>query len=96
VLFALQGLRYAFDLFKYRKTASYHSYLAKAWGLIIAVTVIGVLAFDGLRPLVRVALGWGIAVNLEGLSMSLMLPQWANDVKTLGGAWALRKRMLLV
>jgi hypothetical protein len=58
--------------------------------------VIGVFAFDGLRPLVRVALGWGIVVNLEGLSMSLMLPRWTNDVMTLGGAWALRKRMLLV
>jgi phosphatidylglycerophosphate synthase len=94
VLFGLEGFRYVFDLVKYRRTASYHSYLAKGWGLVIAVTVIGVFAFDGLRPLVRVALGLGIVVNLEGLTMSLMLPRWQNDVKTLGRAWGLRKVML--
>jgi hypothetical protein len=33
-------------------------------------------------------------VNLEGLAMSLMLPRWKNDVKTLGRAWELRKSML--
>ena len=93
-LFVLEGLRFGWDLAKFGKPASYHSYLAKGWGLVIAVTVIGVFAFDGLRPLVRVAVGWGIVVNLEGLAMSLMLPRWKNDVKTLGRAWELRKSML--
>jgi phosphatidylglycerophosphate synthase len=93
-LFALEGFRYIFDFWKYRKAASYHSYMAKTWGLLIAVAVVGVLSFDGLRPLIWVALIFGIVVNLEGLTMSLMLPRWQNDVKTLGQAWNLRKRML--
>lgn len=93
-LFSLEVFRYLFDLWKYRKTASYHSYLAKCWGLIIAIAVIGVLTFDKLHILIAVALLFGIVVNLEGLTMSLLLPKWKNDVKTLGQAWALRKMML--
>ncbi len=93
-LLGLEGARYVFDLLKYRKTASYHSYMAKGWGMVIAVAVIGVLSFGGLRWMIGVAIGLGIVVNLEGLAMSLMLPKWKNDVKTLGRAWELRKRML--
>jgi phosphatidylglycerophosphate synthase len=93
-LFAIEGFRYVFDFVKYRKAASYHSYMAKAWGLLIAVAVVGVLSFGGLRWLIWVALGFGIMVNFEGLTMSLMLPRWKNDVKTLRRAWALRKEML--
>jgi CDP-diacylglycerol--glycerol-3-phosphate 3-phosphatidyltransferase len=94
VLVALEGFRYAFDFLKYRKTASYHSYLAKVWGIVLAVVMIGLFAFEGSEALVRIALGLGIAVNIEGLAMSIMLPRWKNDVKTLGAAWLLRKAML--
>jgi phosphatidylglycerophosphate synthase len=94
VLFVLEGLRYVFDFWKFGKAASYHSYMAKAWGLLIAVAVVGVFSFDGLRWLIVVALVWGIGVNVEGLAMSLMLPRWKNDVKTLGRAWEMRKSMM--
>jgi hypothetical protein len=36
----------------------------------------------------------GIASDAEGLAMSLMLPRWRNDVKTLSVAWKLRGEML--
>ena len=95
VLFGLEGVRYGFDFWKFGKGASYHSYLAKCWGLVMAVAVIGVLSFGGLWWLVRVSLGLGIAANLEGLAMSVMLPRWSCDVKTLGAAWRLRREMLV-
>ena len=94
VLFGLEGLRYGFDFWKFGKGASYHSYLAKVWGLVMAVAVVGVLSSGGLWWLVRVSIGVGIAANLEGLAMSLMLPEWACDVRTLGVAWRLRREML--
>lgn len=93
-LFSLEVLRYLFDFWKYQRTASYHSYLAKCWGLIVTVAMVGVLSFDKLHALIAVALIFGIVVNLEGIAMSLLLPKWKNDVKTLGQAWALRKAML--
>jgi len=93
-LFGLEGFRYIFDFIKYRKTASYHSYLAKFWGIVLAFATVGVFAFAGGVFMVRVALVVGVVVNLEGLTMSLMLPRWKNDVATLGVAWRLRKTML--
>lgn len=93
-LFSLEATRYLFDLIKYRRTASYHSYLAKGWGLVIAVAVMAVFSSNSLRALIWVVLLMGIVVNLEGLTMSLILPRWQNDVKTLAAAWRLRRRML--
>jgi CDP-diacylglycerol--glycerol-3-phosphate 3-phosphatidyltransferase len=93
-LFAIEGFRYGFDFWKFGRAASYHSYMAKAWGLLLAMAVVGVLSFGGLRWLIWVAVVFGILVNVEGLAMSLMLPRWKNDVKTLGRAWELRKTML--
>lgn len=93
-LFALEATRYLFDLWKFRRTASYHSYLAKAWGLVIAIAVIAFFSSNRLRALIWVALILGIAVNLEGLAMSLILPRWQNDVKTLADAVRLRRRIL--
>jgi phosphatidylglycerophosphate synthase len=93
-LLGLEAFRYVFDLWKFRRLASYHSYMAKAWGLLIAVAVVAVLSFGGLRLLISVALIFGVVVNLEGLAMSVMLPRWKNDVKTLWRAWDLRKAML--
>jgi hypothetical protein len=61
---------------------------------VLAVAMIGVFAFAGSEILVRIALGVGIAVNVEGIAMSAMLPRWKNDVKTLSRAWTIRKSML--
>ena len=47
VLFGLEGARYIFDLKKFGRAASYHSYMAKAWGLILAAAMVGVFAFGG-------------------------------------------------
>jgi phosphatidylglycerophosphate synthase len=97
--FGLEIFRYIFDLRKFGKAASYHSYLAKSWGLVMAIAIIAVLSFDSLSASTRtacicVSLLFGIASNLEGLGMSIILPRWKNDVKTLPSAWRLRLSML--
>lgn len=92
--FGLELGRYGFDLWKFGRAASYHSYLAKLWGLVMAVAVIGDLSFGGMQALVRVSIWIGIAANVEGLAMSLMLPRWSHDVKTLGACLRLRREML--
>lgn len=94
VLALLELGRHTFDQIKYRRAASYHSYLSKFWGLVLGIAVTAVL-FTG-RPLwiLPIAVLLGIAADLEGLAMSLVLPRWQNNVKTLGAAWRLRRRML--
>ena len=96
VLFALGGARYIFDLTKFGKAASYHSYLAKCWGLVMALALIAVISFGGLEWLVRTSIVIGVLTNLEGLAMSLLLLRWQNDVKTLPAAWRLRRHQASV
>lgn len=93
-LLLLEALRMVFDWAKYGRMASYHSYAAKLWGILLAVATVSVLCLDRAYWLVTIAMAWGILCDLEGLAMSLMLPEWAHDVKTLRWALLLRREML--
>jgi phosphatidylglycerophosphate synthase len=93
-LLALETLRFGCDFVKFGKPASYHSYLAKSWGLTMAVGVVAVFVVQHASPILSFALVLGIACNLEGLAMSMMLPVWRKDVKTLRAAWQLRRQFL--
>jgi CDP-diacylglycerol--glycerol-3-phosphate 3-phosphatidyltransferase len=93
-LLALEAVRFAFDFAKFGKPASYHTYLAKAWGLVMAIAVMGVFALDHSNVFVPAALVLGILCDLEGLTMSLMLPMWRKDIKTLRAAWSIRKETM--
>ena len=92
-LLALEALRFAFDWIKYRRMASYHSYAAKVWGLLLAAATIALLCFNRAPWLLTLALVWGILCDLEGLAMSALLPQWTHDVKSLRRAFQLRRQM---
>jgi len=93
-LLALEAMRFGLDLAKFGKPASYHSYLAKAWGLVMAVGVVAVFWLQRANLILTVAMALGILCNLDGLAMSLMLPAWRKDVKTLSEAWRLRRQLL--
>jgi hypothetical protein len=89
-LLALEATRFFFDFAKFGKPSSYHSYLAKTWGLLLAVAVIAAFVTPHADTLISAALLLGIVCDLEGLSMSFLLPTWHRDVKTLRKAWQLR------
>ena len=93
-LIALEATRFAFDFAKFRKPASYHSYIAKTWGLLIAVAVIAEFATNRANTLISASLLFGIVCDLEGLAMSFILPAWRSEVKTLRAAWHLRRQIL--
>jgi len=90
LLLAMEGARILFDLAKFRKPASYHSYLAKTWGLVLAAAVVTLFATQRTTPMMTAAVILGILCNLESAIMSLILPTWNRDVKTLQSAWRLR------
>jgi phosphatidylglycerophosphate synthase len=94
-VFGMEALRYLFDLVKFRKAASYHSYLAKLWGLVLASAIVCVLVKGEPNWPITAAAILGIVVNLEGLAMSLVLPHWQNDVKTLWIAIRIREAAAL-
>ena len=61
--------------------------------MLIAATVV-MFCFNRGFWLLTVALAWGILCELEGIVFSVMLPDWAHDVKALPQAIALRREML--
>ena len=87
-LIAFELLRHVFDLFKFRRMASYHSYLAKAWGLLLALAVMLLFVTGNSGMVIKAALWTGIVCNAEGLLMSLLLAKWHHDVRHL---WAARE-----
>jgi phosphatidylglycerophosphate synthase len=90
-LLALEIARYIFDWMKFRREASYHSLLAKAWGLALAGTVIALLGWGYAGVPLTAALVLGIVVDSEGLLISLLLPRWHHDVTSVLHAWRIRR-----
>ena len=86
----LELLCLAVAFVKFGKLPSYHSYLAKTWGLVLASALVA--AFVTKHPSVWIvaALVLGVLSNVEGLAMSLIMPVWRRDVKTLAVALRLR------
>jgi CDP-diacylglycerol--glycerol-3-phosphate 3-phosphatidyltransferase len=76
---------------KFGRLPSYHSYLAKTWGLVLASAMVAAFVTKDPVGWMVAALALGALSNLEGLTMSLMMPVWQQDVKTLAVAWRLRR-----
>jgi CDP-diacylglycerol--glycerol-3-phosphate 3-phosphatidyltransferase len=91
----LEILCLAAALIKFGKLPSYHSWLAKIWGLVLASALVAAFITQHPTGWLLAALALGALSNLEGLTMSLILPEWRHDLKTIPQALALRKRILL-
>ena len=90
----VEAVNHLFGWLKFGRMPSYHSYAAKAWGLLLAARTITLLTFDRGAWLLSVALVWGILCNAEIFMMTAILPEWAHDVRTLARAFSLRRQML--
>jgi CDP-diacylglycerol--glycerol-3-phosphate 3-phosphatidyltransferase len=86
----LELLCLAVAFIKFGKLPSYHSYLAKTWGLALASALVAAFVTEHPAAWLVAALVLGTLSNLEGLAMSLVMPVWRQDVKTLAEAWRLR------
>lgn len=86
----LEIARYALDLAKFRREAAYHAWSAKAWGLSLFAALVALFGFGSAAPLVPLALALGIVADAEGLAISLVLPVWTHDVKSVVHAWRIR------
>ncbi|HEV2333600.1 MAG TPA: CDP-alcohol phosphatidyltransferase family protein [Gammaproteobacteria bacterium] len=89
-LVALEVARYALDLLKFRREASYHMWSAKLWALVLFLAFFVVLVEGGGGVWVGAAILLGIGSDLEGIVISLLLPTWQHDVPSLVHAWRIR------
>lgn len=93
VLGAVEAVRYAFDLWKFRREAAYHLWSSKLWGICLFVGFFSLLAVGRGGLFVGLPIYIGILVDLEGLAVSCVLREWKSDVPTIVHAWRLRRGM---
>ena len=91
VLLMLEAVRYAYDIRKFGKEASYHMWSSKLWGLLLFIGMWSLLVLHRGGWPVALAIFWGIAADLEGLAISMTLRKWQTDVPTLWHARRLAK-----
>jgi CDP-diacylglycerol--glycerol-3-phosphate 3-phosphatidyltransferase len=92
VLVALELGRYAFDFAKFKREASYHMWSSKLWGIALFAGFFSLLALGSDNVLVDAAVYIGIVADLEGLTISTLLPDWRSDVPSVIHAVRLRAR----
>jgi CDP-diacylglycerol--glycerol-3-phosphate 3-phosphatidyltransferase len=72
---------HAFELWKFRREASYHAWLAKAWGAALFMALV-FLFVAGDEWLLTIALWLGLASHLENLLITALLRDCQSDVKS--------------
>ena len=90
LLGALELTRYAVDLRKFGKEASYHMWSSKLWGLALFAGFLALLVGGDDGVAVTAAIVLGIVADLEGLAISCTLKTWKSDVPSIVHALRLR------
>jgi len=80
----------AYALVRFRRLLGYHTMSAKASGVLLSTGA--VLMFVGITPvLFRVAAILELLVAFEYIAISLVLPAWTGEMKSVWHAWRLRR-----
>lgn len=90
-LLALELSRYIFDIWKFKKEASYHMWSSKLWGVFLFLGFFSILVFGTAGLFVYLAVYIGLLADVEGLAISIVLPMWKNDVPTIIHAIKIRR-----
>jgi CDP-diacylglycerol--glycerol-3-phosphate 3-phosphatidyltransferase len=90
VLALLEVARYAFDLAKFGREASYHMWSSKLWGIALFAGFMSILVAGSDGIAVSLAIYVGILADVEGLAISVVLREWKSDVPTVAHALRLR------
>lgn len=80
----------AWGLLRFRRLLGYHTISAKASGVFLATGA--VLLFTGITPvLFRLAAFVELAVAAEYVAISLIMPEWTGEMKSVWHAWRQRR-----
>ena len=90
IVIGLDVVRHVFDFLKFGRDAAYHAWSSKAWGLSLAGSLVLLMGFGRVNPLVPITVVLGLIAQVEGLLISVVLPAWTHDVPTLRHALRIR------
>lgn len=90
ILLVLQVSEWIYGRIKFGKLTSYHAWLAKTWGisLFFAIFSVTIFNYDGIIWWLAMILGW--LSSLENWLLTLTLPVWKTDVKSILHVWRMK------
>jgi phosphatidylglycerophosphate synthase len=83
--------RMLFEWRKFGRTAAYHMWSAKLWGVAMLLGFGEVTLTGRGGPLLVAAIALGVLTNLEGGAASILFREWRHDVPSLWHAVRLRR-----
>jgi phosphatidylserine synthase len=89
IAIAAQLALFTISLIKFGKFPSFHTYIAKAWGIALLIATIGLFEF-GYAPTLWLAIALCLLNSVEEITMTMLLPVWQHDVLSL--VHALKRR----
>ncbi len=92
IAIAAQFMLFTISLIKFQKFPSFHTYTAKAWGLMLLVATIGLFGFGYIHTL-WLAIAACLLNTLEEIIMTLILPKWQCDILSVFHALKLRRTL---
>ena len=90
IVIGLDVIRHIFDFAKFGRDVAYHAWSSKVWGLSLALALVLLMGFGISQPFVGITVILGLIAQIEGLSISVVLPVWTHDVPTLIHALRIR------
>lgn len=94
IAIAAQFTLFIINLIKFQKFPSFHTYTAKAWGLMLLVATIALFGFGYANTLwLAIAACW--LNTVEEIAMTLILPEWQCDILSIFHALKLRRSLFL-
>jgi CDP-diacylglycerol--glycerol-3-phosphate 3-phosphatidyltransferase len=90
VFIAMQIGGHLFDLKKFGRDTSYHTWTGRAFGLSLFVAATLIFWTGSAVPWLAIALITGIISHIDALIITLTLPEWHHDVHTIANARRIR------
>merc|ERR1712224_194702 len=90
--FVSQLTLFATSLIEFNRTPCCHGYSAKLWGLALLVAVVALFGF-GFEPLMWAPIICCIINAIDEIVITLILPVWHHDVKSIPHALQLRNAL---
>jgi len=91
---SLQIASWVVSLIKYGRLSCHHAYTAKTWAIMLFVGITTMFAFNYAGITFWLVLILGVISTTEDIIMTLIIPKWSRDVKSIPAAIKLRKKML--
>ena len=83
ILVLLEILVLSTSYFKFKKSMALHTYAAKVWAILLALTVVNLCAGNNANIVFNIAFAWGILSQMEALSILTKLKSYRADVKSI-------------